>query len=104
MSLEAIKTISEAEESARQIKAEAAQEARRILERAQADGLASIEAAEKKAAAELRELQKKADEKVMTEAQELAKITENKKATMLARAEARLASAAVLVVERIVSG
>jgi len=104
MSLEAIEAIGEAEELARVIKAEAELEAKAVLEKAQADGFAAIKDAEKRAADELRALQKRANEKVLAEVQELAKSTENKKAVLLARAEARIDSAAALVIERIVSG
>ena len=103
MSLEAIKAISDAEEAARRIKTNAAGEAKKLLESAEAEGISAIEAAEKRAVAELRELQKKADEKVTEEVHKLASASENKKAALRARAEARLDSAALLVAERIVS-
>lgn len=103
MSLEAIKTVSQAEEKARRIKQEAQAEAKRALSGARAAGEAAIAAAEKKAAEELRGLRKKADEKATEDAAELARSTENKKAAMRVRAEGRLDSAAMLVVERIVN-
>ena len=52
---------------------------------------------------ELAELRRQADEKAMTEAEGLSKETENKKAALRAKAEARLEKAAALVVERIVN-
>lgn len=63
-----------------------------------------MEAAEKKAAAELAELRSKSDEKAKEDALELASDTENRKAAMRARADARLEKAAALIVERVVNG
>ena len=62
MSLEAIKTISEAEEQAKNIRAVAAAEAKRVLGEAEAAGKAAVEAAEKKGRDELAELAKKLGE------------------------------------------
>ena len=87
MSFEAITTISEAEESAKRMKAEA---------------LSAAKAAE--AAAELAELRAKSDEKAKEDARQLASDTENRKAAMRARADARLEKAAALIVERVVNG
>ena len=102
MSLEAIKTITEAEEAARRLKAEAAAEAKRMIGEAKAAGQEALDAAEKKANEELRELRAKADEKATADAKELAAGTENKKAAMRVKAESRLDKAAQLIVERIV--
>ena len=71
---------------------------------AQAEGRTAMEAAEKKAAAELAELRSKSDEKAKEDALELASDTENRKAAMRARADARLEKAAALIVERVVNG
>lgn len=103
MSLEAIKTITEAEEAARRLKTEAAADAKRMVGEARAAGQAALDAAEKKANEELRELKAKADEKATADAKELAASTENKKAAMQVKAEARLDKAAQLIVERIVN-
>ena len=84
MSFEAITAINEAEEKARQMKA---------------DALAGA-----KAAAEVRELRAKSDEKAKQDAIELASDTENRKAAMRARADARMEKAAALIVERVVNG
>ena len=59
--------------------------------------------AQAEADSELAELRKQADAKAMTEAGELSTETENRKAALRARAEARLEKAAALVVERIVN-
>ncbi|MGE4352952.1 MAG: hypothetical protein AB7D36_02560 [Oscillospiraceae bacterium] len=103
MSLEAIKNISEAEEQARQIKAEATSEAKRMISEAYTTGKAAVAAAEKKAGDELCELAKKADEKAMAGAKELAANSENRKAAMRSHAEARMDKAVSLIVERIVN-
>ena len=104
MSLEAITTISEAEENARRMKAEAAAAAKAAEAVALAEGKAALEAAAQKAASELAELRAKSDEKAREDARQLASDTENKKAAMRARADARLGKAAALIVERVVNG
>ena len=104
MSLEAIKTITEAEEAARRLKADAATEAKRMIGEAKTAGQAALDAAENKANEELRELRAKADEKATADARELAANTENKKAAMQVKAESRMDKAAQLIVERIVNG
>ena len=103
MSLEAIKTIGEAEEKAKRIKQQAVNDAKKAAADAEAAGRTAVEAAVKKAEDELRELVRKADEKATADAAELAGSVENKKAAMRVHAEARLDQAASLVVERIVS-
>ena len=103
MSLEAIKVVTDAEERARIIKKDSEESSALAISEAEAAGDAAIRDAEKKAIEELRELRKKADEKATRDAATLAANTENKKAAMRARAESRLDSAAMLVVERIVN-
>jgi V/A-type H+-transporting ATPase subunit G/H len=103
MSFNAILTISEAEENAKKIKAEADAQAKERLAAAEKAGLAAVDAAVEKAAAELKELQSKADDKARAEAESLSATTENKKASLRARAEDRIDKAAELVVERIVN-
>ena len=104
MSLEAITTISEAEENARRMKAEAAAAAKAAEAAALAEGKTALEAAAQKAASELAELRAKSDEKAREDARQLASDTENKKAAMRARADTRLGKAAALIVERVVNG
>ena len=77
--------------------------ARQMSAEAENEGKAAVEAARAKADSELTELRKQADAKAMTEAGELSAETENRKAALRARAEARLEKAAALVVERIVN-
>ena len=103
MSLEAITAITEAEERARQKKADAAADAKRKIAQAISDGEAAVEAAAGKADAEIAERMRKAEEKAKADASELAGSNENKKASMHARAESRLDKAAELIVERIVN-
>lgn len=103
MSLDAIKTVGQAEENARRIRQDAIAAAKRAIAEAEAAGEESIKAAEKRAEEELRELRRKSDEKATEDAGELARSTENKKAALRVKAEAKLDSAAMLVVERIVN-
>lgn len=104
MSFEAITTIRDAEERAKQIRAEASAAAKTAVEAAEAEGRATIEAAQRKAQDELQVLRAKSDEKAKTDAGELAANTKNKEAAMRTRAAARLDQAASLIVERIVNG
>ena len=99
MSFEAITTISDAENRARQIKADAA-----AVEAAQAEGKAVIEAAVGKAQQELQTLRAKSDEKAKADAETLAAETKNKEAAMRIKAKTNLDRAASLIVERIVNG
>jgi len=104
MSLDALASISRAEENARQIRNNAAAEAKKQLRQAELAGQEAVQAARDKAEAELTELRRKADEKAKADAVQLAENTENKKAALRARAESRLDQAAMLIVERIVNG
>ncbi len=103
MSLEAILAITEAEEKAKQVKADAAAEAKRMIAEAKVNGENCVAAAVKKAEAEIAAFTKKAEDKAKADASELAQSNENKKAAMRARAENRLDKAAALIVERIVN-
>lgn len=103
MSFEAITTVREAEERARQIKTEAAQSAAEAIEAAEADGKAALQAALDKARGELKSLQTKTDEKATQDAETLAAETKESHAAMRTRANARLDQAASLIVERIVN-
>ena len=89
MSFEAITTIRDAENRAKQI---------------QADGKAAIEAAVGKAQRELQTLRAKSDEKAKADAEKLAAETKNKEAAMRIKAKTNLDRAASLIVERIVNG
>ena len=104
MSFEAITAISAAEEKARQMKAEALAAAKAGEAAAVEEGKLTMEAARKKAESEVRELRAKSDEKAKQDAVALASDTENRKAAMRARADARMDKAAALIVERVVNG
>lgn len=103
MSLEAIKVISEAEEKAKTAKAEASALSKKLIAEAEEKGKIAVENAKKKAEEEIRELKSKAGEKAKAEALELARNTENRKATMLVKAKSREDKAVELVIERIVN-
>ena len=103
MSLEAIKAISEAEEKAKAAKIEAAALSKKLIAEAEENGKLAVENAKKIAEEEVRGLKLTASEKAKEEALELARNTENKKATMLVRAESRVDKAIDLVIERIVN-
>lgn len=103
MSLEAIKAISDSEEKARSIKTDSAALSKRLVAEAEENGKLSVENAKKNAENEVLELKQRASGKAKDEAQELARNTENRKATMLVRAESRVDKAIDLVIERIVN-
>ena len=103
MSFEAITSIAQAEAEAKATVAAAEAKAKQLLAEAETAGKAAVEAANAKADSELAELRRQADEKAMTEAEGLSKETENKKAALRVKTEARLENAAALVVERIVN-
>lgn len=104
MSFEAITTIRDAENRAKQIQADAQAAAAAGVEAAQAEGKAAIEAAVGKAQRELQTLRAKSDEKAKADAEKLAAETKNKEAAMRIKAKTNLDRAASLIVERIVNG
>ena len=104
MSLEAIKEISDAEEKARISKVEAAVISKKLLSEAEEEGRRSVDDARRKAEDEIHDLKLKVEEKVASDAKELARKTENQKASMLVKAESRMDMAVSLVTERIVNG
>ena len=75
MSFEAINTVREAEERAKQIKLEATQAAAEAIEAAERDGKEAVEAALNKAREELKSLRSKTDEKATQDAEALAATT-----------------------------
>ena len=86
------------------MKAEALAAAKAAEAAAVEEGKLTMEAARKKAESEVRELRAKSDEKAKQDAVALASDTENRKAAMRARADARMDKAAALIVERVVNG
>ena len=97
MSFEAITTIRDAENRAKQIQADAQAAAAAAVK-------AAIEAAVGKAQRELQTLRAKSDEKAKADAEKLAAETKNKEAAMRIKAKTNLDRAASLIVERIVNG
>ena len=102
MSLEAIKTINEAEETAKRTKKEAVQAANRMVVQSEDDGRRTVAEAVEKANARLAQERRQAAETARDEAKELARTTENRKAAMLVKADLRADQAIALVIERIV--
>ena len=104
MSFEAIPTIRDAENRAKQIQADAQAAAAAAVEAAQAEGKAAIEAAVGKAQRELQQLRARSDDEAKADAEELGAETKNKEAAMRIKAKTNLDRAASLIVERIVNG
>lgn len=101
MSLDAIKTIKDAEAEALRIKDEAAANARKLILDADAKGRADTEEAKRLAERQASNSLNDADARGKQAALELAQTTENKKATIRARGEGRLDAAASLIISRI---
>ncbi len=104
MSLEAIKTISEAEKNARQAKVDAVAVAKKQIAEAEEKGRQAVESAKKMAASKVKEQRAAVAEKAREEAIELVRSTENRKAMLQVKANSRADLAVNLVVERIVNG
>lgn len=104
MSLEALETISLAEEKARQIRAAAAAEAKKAVQEAEEAVILMVAAAEGKADGEIRELTRRADEKAKEDAAVLASNTRNREAAMRAHAQRVMDQIVDKIVERIVTG
>ena len=106
MSFEAITTISDAENRARQIKADAQAAAAAAVEAAVVgqvgprQGVSAVEQAHP----DLQTLRAKSDEKAKADAETLAAEIKNKEAAMRIKAKTNLDRAASLIVERIVNG
>lgn len=104
MSLNAIKSITEAEDAAKNAKLEAQSKMKRDAEQAEQDGRNLIAESLAQADGEAKHLKREAELKAEEYAKNLASSTANKRAALVAHAEARLSAAAELIVERIVSG
>lgn len=102
MLLESLKLIHAVEEEIRHAKLLAQQNARDAIEEARRLGEERISRSLARAESEVAHLTRNADHKATEQALELASKTANKQATLRARAERRLDSAAKLIVERIV--
>ncbi|MDR2357278.1 MAG: hypothetical protein LBD92_04230 [Oscillospiraceae bacterium] len=104
MSLEAIKSISEAEEREKKAKQEAQQRAGKAIDEAHRAGNDAVQATVERAESEVAALKRAADAKAAEGAKELSSTTANKRASIKARAESRLDAAAGIIIERIVGG
>ena len=103
MSLEAITSVTTAEQESKNAIAAAQTQARQLLADAQAAGKAALDAARAKADSELEQLRVKATEKSRTDGQALNTELEQERQALRRKAEARLEEAATLIVERIVN-
>lgn len=102
MSLEVVKSISDAEENARQAKAAALASAKTAIAEAEKMGQNAVTEAILRAEEAVKNLLKAADEKAAEHALALKSDTSNRQAAIRAAAGSRLDQAALLIVERIV--
>jgi len=102
MSTDAITSITEAEEASRTAIALARQTARKQIAEAELRGAELVSQSVARAQDEVRSLFDAADKKAAANAEELDGNIANRCAALRARAEARLDSAAALILERIV--
>ena len=100
---DSIKLILAAEYEANQVKLIVLNKSKETIEQAEAEGQKAITATLARAESELEQLRKASDRKAMDAAIELASKTENRLATMRARAEKRLDTVAERIFERIIS-
>ena len=103
MSIEALKLICSAEEDARQAMLKARQSAQESVDEIERAGRETIASTLERAESEIAHLIRVSDQKATQEALELASTTANRLATLRARAERRLDSVALIIVERIVN-
>jgi len=103
MSQEAIQTVENAQETARQRRQEAVAAAKQAVEDAVLAGEARVRAAVEKAEAECADMMREAETGAVKAVQDMASNTENKKAAIRARAEKAMDRAVDLITERIVS-
>jgi V/A-type H+-transporting ATPase subunit G/H len=103
MNFDAIKTISQAESRAENIRAEAASEAKRILASAEADGAALIKSAEERAHAHVLELYAEADRAGTAEALKIENTAKDEAESLEKIGEAAMDKAVSVIVERIYS-
>ncbi len=104
MSYDAITSIAQAEDASKVAVQYAQAQAKQMAADAEAAGKASVEAAVARADRELETLRQKSDEKSIADARQVLKALETKKTVLRGGAQAKLDSAAALVMERIVKG
>ena len=104
MSLDAIKTISDAEDKARLAILAARRDAALAIEQVEKEGQETVSATVARAKNEIAHLMRASDAKAAEDAKELVSNTANRRAALRARAESRLDKAAEVILERIVKG
>lgn len=104
MPLDALKLISDAEESARSMKAAAAAKAKQMLSDAEKEGEALLVSTKEKAEAELESKRIVAKNQNDTATSNRKALLEKQKSELRSIAEGRLDAAASVIVERIVNG
>ena len=104
MSLEAIEIICQAEETAKNLKAEAIAAAKRSLVNAEEEGKAALEQLSGKVAAELKAKNETAQAKAKAEVESIFAKAEADKAELKKKAEDKLDKAVEYIIERIVNG
>lgn len=104
MSLDALKSINQAEESARKAKASAIQETTKAVADAEKAGQNSIQDARRQAEEETAALIANTEQLVSKEVEDLARSTANKKSVMRNNIEKRLDIVSEYIVGRIVDG
>jgi len=102
MSLKMISMVSEAEEEARQAILITARKSQEAVDEAHMVSAETIASTLARADSEIAHMMRASDHKATEDAKELASATANRLATLRARAERRLESAARQIVERIV--
>lgn len=103
MNFDAIKTISQAESRAEEIRAEAASEAKRILAGAEADGIALVKSAEERANARVLELYAAADSAGTAESLKIEQAAKAQADALKKAGTAAMDKAVSVIVERIYS-
>ena len=103
MSFEAINSIAQAEAQAKSAVAGAEARAKQLAADADSAGKLAVESALQKADQELKELSLKVNDKATGEAEKLSRDLEKQKAALRAKAQGKLETAAMRVVERIVN-
>jgi vacuolar-type H+-ATPase subunit H len=104
MSLEAIKSIGETEESSRQAKLAAQALAKNMIAEAEKKGQAAVAAAVSRAEEDVRKLLNEADQRAADMAAGLQKTAAEMQAEIRRQSESRLDEVAGIIVERIVNG
>lgn len=102
MSLDAIKQVNEAEETAKQHKADAKALAKKLVADAERDGRELVESTRNKTAAEVKQFMTEAEQKAAVSAEEVLAETKRACETLHTQAKGRLDQAASLIVERVV--